>query len=549
MGIPTKRMPTTMQQGYSFARVPGISTDRSVFDRSHGYKTLFNSGELIPVLVDYVMPGDTFSCQMTALARLTTPIKPFMDNLYLDSFFFFVPFRLIWANFVKMMGEQDTIGASIAFTVPQIVSPAAGWIVGSIADYMGLPAVGTPAVTAAYSVSALPNRAYHLVFNQWFRDENLINSQNGEGATGAVVTDDGPDTNTAFNLAPYKRGKRHDYFTSCLPWPQKPGGTAPSLGLMNVVLDPDAALTDIPQKLKRADTHALYPGLLGLSTQAASSDLTDSGGAVDLVLDPNGTLKADLATLSINALRQAITIQQYLERDARGGTRYIEMVYSQYGVTSSDSRMQRAEYLGGGSTPIGVVPIAQTTQIAVPTYRDGLANLGAQAAGVARGHGFSKSFEEHGVIIGIVNVRADLTYSQGIERFWSYLTRYDFPVPVFANLGEQAVLNKEIYATGAAADAAVFGYQERYAECRYKPSKITGLFSPRAAANLSLWHLSELFGALPTLGQTFIEDQTETILDTRVAVPAEPDWYFDAWFDYKCARPLPVFGVPGLKRL
>lgn len=540
MSIQTKRMPTTMQQGYSFARVPGIITDRSVFDRSHGYKTLFNSGELIPILVDYVMPGDTFNCQMTALARLTTPIKPFMDNLYLDSFFFFVPFRLIWTNFVKMMGERLSPADSIAYTVPQVTSPAAGYMIGSVEDYFGLPTVGVPAITAAYTHSALPMRAYKKIWNEWFRDENLINGLQ-------EIVSDGPDG--SFNAVPLKRGKRHDYFTSCLPWPQKPGGTAPSLGLMNVVLDPDAALTDIPQKLRRADTHAAYPGLLGLSTQAASADLTDSGGATDLVLDPNGTLKADLATLSINALRQAITIQQYLERDARGGTRYIEMVYSQYGVTSSDFRMQRSEYLGGGSTPIGVVPIAQTTQIAVPTYRDGLANLGAQAAGVARGHGFSKSFEEHGVIIGLVNVRADLTYSQGIERFWSYSTRYDFPVPVFANLGEQSVLNKEIYATGAAADASVFGYQERYAECRYKPSRITGLFRPSAATNLALWHLSELFSALPTLGQTFIEDQTETVLDTRVAVPAEPDWYFDAWFDYKCARPLPVFSVPGLKRL
>lgn len=549
MAIATKKMPSTMQQGHSFARVPGIKTERSVFDRSHAYKTTFDSGLLVPVLVDYVMPGDTFNCRMSAFARLTTPIKPFMDNMYLDSFFFFVPFRLIWANFVKMMGEQANPADSIAFTVPTVTSPAAGWALGTLADYFGLPTVGTPAITAAVTHAALPGRAYALIYNQWFRDQNLIDSINGEGGAGALVVDDGPDTNTMWNAAPKKRGKRHDYFTSCLPWPQKPGGTAPSLGLMTVILDPDAALTDISQKLRRADTHALFTSANPLSVEVTSGDLEETTGGIDLVLDPNGTYKADLSTLSINSLRQAITIQQFLERDARGGTRYPEMVLSQYGVRSSDQRLQRAEYLGGGSTPIMIAPVAQTTQAASPTFKDGLSNLGGVGAALATGHGFNKSFEEHGVVIGIVNVRSDLTYSQGIERFWSYSTRYDFPFPVFANLGEQAVLNKEIYATGAAADATVFGYQERYAECRYKPSRITNLMRPTASGSLELWHLSEKFSALPTLGQTFIEDQTETILDTRVAVPTEPDFYFDAWFDYKCARPLPVFGVPGLKRL
>lgn len=540
MALPQKKMPTVMKQGHSFARVPAIRIDRSVFDRSHGYKTTFDAGLLIPVLVDYAMPGDTFSCRMSALARLTTPIKPLMDNLYLDSFFFFVPFRLIWSNFVKMMGEQVNPADSIAYTVPQSLSPAAGWALGTVGDYMGLPTVGVPAVTAAISVSALPGRAFYTIYNQWFRDENLIN-------TLVVSLGDGPDVGL-YNAIPPKRGKRFDYPTSCLPWPQKPGGTAPSLGLMNVVLDPDAALTDIPQKVRRADTHAIVAAATTVSTQVTSGDLFDNALATDIVIDPNGTLKADLATLSINALRQAITIQQYLERQARGGTRYIEMVLSQYGVKSSDARLQRPEYLGGGSTPIMIAPVAQTTQAAVPTFKDGLSNLGGVGAAIARGHGFHKSFEEHGVVIGIVNVRMDLTYSQGIERFWSYSTVYDFPVPVFANLGEQAVLNKEIYATGAAADAAVFGYNERYSDCRYKPSKVTNLFRPTAAGSLELWHGSEKFSALPTLGQTFIEDQSETILDTRVAVPSEPDMYLDAWFDYKCARPLPVHGVPGLKR-
>lgn len=534
-----KKMPTVMGQGHSFARVPSIRTERSVFDRSHAYKTTFDSGLLIPILVDYVMPGDTINCQLTALCRLTTPLKPFMDNLYFDSFFFFVPFRLIWDNFVKMMGEQVNPGDSIAFTVPQALSPIAGYALGTLGDYFGLPTVGVPAVTAQISHSVLPFRAYFKVYDQWFRDQNLINSL-------AAPSGDGP--NSYPTEGPRKRGKRHDYFTSCLPWPQKPGGSAPSLGLMNVVLDPAAALTDIPQKIRDAATHAVVPAG-ALESQVTSSDLFGVGLGADVVLDPNGTLKADLATLSINALRQAITIQQFLEKDARGGTRYPEMVLSQYGVRSSDERLQRTEYLGGGSTPVMIAPVAQQTQTGLTGGNTPIGNLTGVGGAVARGHGFNKSFEEHGVIIGIVNVRADLTYSQGVERFWSYLTRYDFPFPVFAALGEQAVLNKEIYATGAAADAAVFGYIPRYDECRYKPSKVTNLMRPTAAGTLELWNLTEKFSALPVLGQTFIEDQTETVLDTRVAVPSEPDWYLDAWFDYKRACPLPVFGVPGLKRL
>lgn len=539
MALPMKRMPTVMTQGHTFAQVPSVGIERSVFDRSHGYKTTFDAGLLIPVLVDYVMPGDTFSCRMTAFARLTTPIKPLMDNMYLESFFFFVPFRLIWTNFVKMMGEQVNPGDSISFTVPQNTGmPAAGFALGTLGDYFGLPTAGTPAVTASISHSALPFRAYQLIYNQWFRDENLINSVN------PATVGDGPDTYNDTTL-PLKRGKRHDYFTSCLTALQK--GAAISLPLGS--LAPVIGL-----------------GSLGTTGAAGGAGRRETGGGTAtydfenvVATDTNIRMKFSAASsafpevyanltaataATINDIRLAFQQQAFLERDARGGTRYTELVYSHFKVKSDDARLQRAEYLGGGSTPVSIAPVAQQTQTGLTGGSTPIGNLSGVGAVLAQGHGFHKSFTEHGVIIGIVNVRADLTYSQGIERFWSYSTRFDFPWPVFAHLGEQAVLNKEIFATGAAADANVFGYQERYAECRYKPSKVTGLFRPTAAGTLELWHLSEKFGALPTLGQTFIEDQTETILDTRVAVPSEPDFYFDSWFEYKCARPLPVFGVP-----
>lgn len=539
----SKKMPSVMKSGHTFSRVPSVSIERSVFDRSHGYKTTFDAGLLIPVYLDEVLPGDTFTLGMTAFARLTTPIKPLMDNMYLESFFFFVPYRLIWANFVKFMGEQTNPGDSISYTVPQVTSPAAGYVLGTVEDYFGLPTVGVPAITAAYTHSALPMRAYKLIYNQWFRDENLIN-------TIANITTDGPDG--AFNSAPVKRGKRHDYFTSALPFLQK--GTAvtlPTGGFAPVVPitggQPNFKTVDgVPAGIELRSTAA--GGVTSVATLADSLGVEVFGANETLQWDTPTGLQANLAAataVTINELRLAFQTQKLLERDARGGTRYIELIWSHFRVRSPDARLQRSEYLGGGSTPVNIAPIAQQTQTGLTGGNTPIGNLSGVGAAVAVGHGFSKSFTEHGIIIGLVNVRADLTYSQGIERFWSRSTRYDFYWPVLAHIGEQSVLNKELYATGAAADALVFGYQERYAEYRYKPSKITGLFRPTAAGSLELWHLSEKFSALPTLGQTFIEDQTESILDTRVAVPSEPDFYFDAFFDLKCARPMPVYGVPG----
>ncbi|WNK14935.1 MAG: major capsid protein [Microvirus sp.] len=537
--IPVMKMPNPMKSGHSFSMVPSVKIERSQFDRSHAYKTTFNAGDLVPFYVDEALPGDTFNLQLTALARLATPIKPLMDNLYFETFFFFVPLRLVWTNFVKFMGEQEP-STFTAYTWPQMTP--FGPTLGSITDYFGIAGTGGGAF-----VTSLPYRCYNLIYNQWFRDENLI-------ASAVVDMGDGPDAIANYFLR--KRGKRHDYFTSCLPWAQK-AGSAVTLPLGTSAPVVRIGATSFPQFVG-ATSAKVNTKFTAAATAGATATQVDSGGAGNwtagesLYWNTGATasgLQADLSTATaatINAIRQAFQIQKFLERDARGGTRYTEKIRAHFGVVSPDARLQRSEYLGGGSTPVVVNAVAQTTSPAAPTNKDALANLGGIGQLHAHGHGFTKSFTEHGFILGLMNVRADLTYQQGTNRMWKRLTPYDMFWPEFAHLGEQTVTAGEIYTVGGAGDDVVFGYQERYAEYRYKPSMVTGLFRSNAAGTLDLWHCSEKFVAAPTLGTTFIEDQTHSILARNLAVPTEPDFYFDSYIRLICARPMPVFGVPGM---
>lgn len=524
---------------HTFSEVPRAQIARSSFNRSHGHKTTFDADYLVPILVDDVLPGDTFNVDCHFFARLATPQFPVMDNLYLETFFFFVPYRILWPHWEKMHGAQDDPGDSIDFTVPALSSTTnqdltASTDFAALCDYMGLPHVSSVDLS---EISALPFRAYNLIWNDWFRDENLQDS-------AEIAVGDGPDVVAWYDLL--KRGKRHDYFTSCLPWPQKGDAVDLPLGTYAPVLggsEPGDTGDDVEPVFIAASGSP--PGELESDGAGNVIGTFNAGGGDLRWSDPK--LYADLSGASaatVNDLRLAFQTQRLLERDARSGTRYTEMILAHFGVTVPDFRLQRPEFLGGGSSPVNITPVAQTTFQGAPTFEDSKGAL-AGFGTVAGRHGFNKSFVEHGVLIGLANVRGDVTYSQGLERYWSKQTRFDFYYPVLAQIGEQSVLNSEIYYQNTAADDNVFGYQERYAEYRYKPSRLSGLMRPDNANSLDVWHVSEEFGSLPTLGATFIASNTGTPLDRAIAVPSQPHFIADFYFDMKCARPMPVYGVPG----
>lgn len=543
-------------RGHRFSDAPAMYMRRTKFDRSHVYKTTFNSGKLIPVFVDEVLPGDTTKLSVNYFARLATPIKPIMDNIYLDWFFFFVPNRLVWEHWQNFCFEQEDPGDSTDYVIPTVTATgnSDNGYVGSLWDYFGLP-VNTSGNLSG--ISALPFRGVYLIWNEWFRDENLQKSVKiQKGDTNEVLdsvqaAEQPPwvfSSGTAIvkGLACPPRGKRHDYFTSALPWTQKgPGvnisltGNAPVIGDgQRLGLSPNSAGNAVGYIGMTGNVGAIFRNADGSewnSSQTAfvTSNRNKSGLLADL---------SDVSAITISGLRTAFQMQKFYERLARGGSRYTEVLRSFFGVVSPDARLQRPEFLGSFTKMVMVNPIAQTSATDTTSPQGNLSAYGVTASNF---HGFTKSFVEHGYIIGFVCARADLTYQQGVNKMWLRSTVYDFYWPTFAHLGEQAVELREIYAQGTEADVTVFGYQERYAEYRYKPSQITGKFrSSVTGGNLDVWHLSQFFGNAPTLNEEFITENPP--IKRIIAVQDEPEFLLDVGFRYTTVRPMPMFGTPGL---
>lgn len=523
----------------NLTNVPPPQMQRSSFDRSHTYKTTFDAGYLVPFYLDEVLPGDTFNLNATLFGRLATPIFPIMDNLHLDTQFFFVPKRLLWTNFKKFMGEQDNPTDSTSFLLPvfdRATYPVLGFDLYSVYDYFGLPILSATA-SMTFDLTCMPLRAYNFIWNQWYRDENVQDSV-------VFNTDNGPDDYADYVLL--RRSKRKDYFTGALPWPQKDFGAVPRIPVTDTSIDVPVEISST--YLTAAQQWDLIPtgepaGAPTWVDIGTSSVIRDGTGS-EANMNPNTTLQTSFALDpnmlgTINELRVAVQLQRFMERDARGGTRYSELVMSHFKIHTPDL-FWKPEYLGGSSTRINISPVAQQSETGT-TPQGNQAGFGT----VLSSPRFIKSFNEHGYVIGLCSVRADLNYQQNVDRLWLRSTKLDLYWPTFAHLGEQAILQTEIlFDAGRLQPGLVFGYQERYAEYRYKPNTITGLFRSQAPASLDAWHLAQEFLSNPVLDATFIQENPP--VDRIIAVPAEPHMIMDVGIDLKCARPMPIQSVPGL---
>lgn len=538
-----------------FSQVPRADIARSRFDRSSSIKTSFNVGQLIPFYVDEVLPGDTFSVDTSKIVRMQTMITPIMDNIYLDTYWFYVPSRILWDHWRELMGEDRTSAwiPETEYSVPQVTAPSGGWQIGTIADYMGIPTG-----VSGLSVNALPFRAYAEIVNEWFRDQNLqdpVNISYGD-ATVAGSNGDNYLVDLVKGGKPFIAAKYHDYFTSCLPGPQKgpdvelPIGSIPDLPVGALAKQHDKSITGI----KFDSGSASFEGTAFLSvpqpgyvSSLRKLDGTTAGVGIDAF--PNNLWAisdgANLNAVTVNQMRLAFAIQKFYERDARSGTRYIEILKAHFGVTAPDARLQRPEYLGGNRVPININQVVQQSATVTGGTPQGTPVGLPQTAD--SNSDFTKSFVEHGFVIGLMVARYDHTYQQGLDRLWSRKTRFDYYFPVFANIGEQPVLNKEIYAQGNDTDDEVFGYQEAWADYRYRPSRVTGQMRSQYDQSLDVWHLADDYNSLPRLSNAWIKEDYKTV-DRVLAVSSElaNQLFADVYIKLNCVRPMPVFSVPGL---
>ena len=550
-----------------FSLSPHVDISRSRFDRSASLKTSFNAGDVVPFFLEEVLPGDTFSVDTSKVVRMQTLLTPMMDNVYLDTYYFFVPNRLVWDHWKEFCGENTESAwiPATEYTMPQITSPAdTGWDVGTLADYFGIPTG-----VAGLSVSALPFRAYALIINEWFRDQNLQDPLvvPTDDSTVAGVNSGTFVTDVAKGGKPFIAAKYHDYFTSALPAPQKgpdvaiPVAQAASYPVYPLAQSVSPSGADSLKWQKRDGSKFTYNssqyGVFGVSSDfsdgASASDSTmlkqlQTGlNSVSDVIPANLWAVADgnAAAATINQLRLAFQIQKFYERQARGGSRYTEVVRSFFGVTSPDARLQRPEYLGGNRVPINVNQIVQQSGTESSGTPQG--TVVGQSLTTDKHSDFTKSFTEHGLIIGVMVARYDHTYQQGLNRLWSRKDKFDFYWPVFANIGEQAIKNKEIFAQGTDKDNEVFGYQEAWAEYRYKPNMVTGEMRSAYAQSLDVWHLADDYSALPSLSDSWIREDKANIDRVLAVTSAVSNQFFaDIYVKNYCTRPMPMYSVPGL---